>query len=319
MGGKGNKSGRSDMDALMKLVEEATGLEPTIQFKILVSVIFILIFVVLRLVLLKILWRQTDDVKARYKWKKVLTYILAVIVLLLLAQVWFEGFEDMGTYIGLLSAGIAIALKDLVTNVAAWMFIIIRRPFTVGDRIEMGSVKGDVIDIRIFQFTLLEIGNWVDADQSTGRIIHVPNGKIFTDYQANYTTGFQFIWNEIPILLTFESDWEKAKDILRRIAKKHTEHLTRAAEEKIKQAARQFMIFYSHLTPTVYTSVRDSGVLLTIRYICDARNRRGTEQLLWEDILREFAQHKDIDYAYPTQRFYDNLTEGKMAQKSEKE
>lgn len=306
------------MNALMELVEKATGLAPTIQFKILISVVFILMFVMLRMVLLKILWRNTEDVKVRYKWKKVLTYILAIIVLLLLAQVWFEGFRNMGTYIGLLSAGIAIALKDMVTNIAAWMFIIVRRPIKVGDRIEIGSVKGDVIDVRIFQFTLLEIGNWVDADQSTGRIIHVPNGKIFTDYQANYTLGFQFIWNEIPILLTFESDWEKCKDILQRIVKKHTEHLTRAAEEKIKLAARQYMIFYSHLTPTVYTSVRDSGVLLTIRYICDARNRRGTEQAMWEDILREFAKHKDIDFAYPTQRFYDNLTEGKMAPSQKK-
>lgn len=306
------------MNALMKLIEKATGLAPTIQFKILISVVFILMFVMLRMVLLKILWRNTEDVKLRYKWKKVLTYILAIIVLLLLAQVWFEGFRNMGTYIGLLSAGIAIALKDMVTNIAAWMFIIVRRPIKVGDRIEIGSVKGDVIDVRIFQFTLLEIGNWVDADQSTGRIIHVPNGKIFTDYQANYTLGFQFIWNEIPILLTFESDWEKCKDILQRIVKKHTEHLTRAAEEKIKLAARQYMIFYSHLTPTVYTSVRDSGVLLTIRYICDARNRRGTEQAMWEDILREFAKHKDIDFAYPTQRFYDNLTEGKMSTHQQK-
>ncbi len=306
------------MNTLMGLVEKATGLAPTIQFKILISIIVILLFMVVRLALLKILWRQTEDVKIRYKWKKVLTYFLAFIVLMLLAQVWFEGFRNIGTYIGLLSAGIAIALKDLVANVAAWLFIVVRRPITVGDRIEIGAVKGDVIDIRLFQFTLLEIGNWVDADQSTGRIIHVPNGKIFTDYQANYTRGFQFIWHEIPVLLTFESDWRKAKDILFEIVSKHTEHLTREAEKKIKLAARQYMIFYSRLTPTVYTSVRDSGILLTIRYICGARNRRGTEEQVWEDVLTEFANHPNIDFAYPTQRFYDNRSEGKIAAHREK-
>ncbi len=307
------------MKTLMDLIEKATGLAPTVQFKILISIIIIFLFMGLGLLLLKILWRQTTDVKIRYKWKKVLNYILAAIVLLLLVEVWFEGFHNMGTYIGLLSAGLAIALKDLVTNVAGWFFIVVRRPITVGDRIEIGRVKGDVIDIRLFQFTILEIGNWVDADQSTGRIIHVPNGKVFTESQANYTRGFQFIWNEIPVLLTFESEWQKAKAILQSIVERHTEHLTRAAEEKIKQAARKYMIFYSRLTPTVYTNVRDSGVLLTIRYICDPRNRRGTEELIWEDILREFALHSDIDFAYPTRRFYDNWTEGKtLAQSEEK-
>ena len=80
---------------------------------------------------------------------------------------------------------------------------------------------GDVIDIRLFQFSINEIGNWVDADQSTGRIIHIPNGIVFTEPQANYTAGFQYIWNEIPVLVTFESDWKKAKQILTDIVNHH--------------------------------------------------------------------------------------------------
>jgi len=174
-----------------------------------------------------------------------------------------------------------------------------------------------VIDLRIFQFTLLEIGNWVDADQSTGRVIHVNNGQIFGQSLANFSKGFQFIWNEIAVLVTFESDWEKAKEILTDIAVKHGEELSAAAEERVQQAARRFMIFYSKLTPTVYTSVRDCGVLLTIRYLCDPRRRRTTEQSIWEDILHAFAEHDDIDFAYPTQRFYDNRTEGKPGTKPE--
>ena len=89
-----------------------------------------------------------------------------------------------------------------------------KRPFEVGDRIQIGDQKGDVIDQRIFMFTVLEIGNWVDADQSTGRVIHIPNGKIFLETLASYTKGFEYIWNEIPVQVTFESDWRKAKNIL---------------------------------------------------------------------------------------------------------
>jgi hypothetical protein len=71
------------------------------------------------------------------------------------------------------------------------------------------------------------------------------------------------------------------------------------------------MIFYKTLTPIVYTSVKDSGVMLTIRYFIDPRSRRGSEQAIWEDILKEFAKRKDIDFAYPTNRIYYNAVEGK--------
>jgi small-conductance mechanosensitive channel len=206
---------------------------------------------------------------------------------------------------------LAIALRDPLVNLAAWVFIIWRRPLEVGDRVQIGGNAGDVIDIRVFQFTLMEIGNWVGADQSTGRIIHVPNGRVFTEPLANYSKGFQYIWNEVAVLITFESNWRKAKEILLGIGVSHAEELSASAEDRVRRAARKFMIFYTKLTPTVYTSVKDSGVLLTIRYLCEPRRRRGSEEAIWEDILTEFAKCDDIDFAYPTRRYFDNALEGK--------
>ena len=191
----------------------------------------------------------------------------------------------------------------------------IRKPFEVGDRIEIDNLTGDVIDIRIFQFTVMEIGNWVDADQSTGRIIHVPNGKVFTDFQANYSTGFNYIWDEIGVLITFESDWKTAKEILTKIVNDQAEHLTDEVQRKIRETSRKFMIFYNVLTPIVYTSVKDSGVMLTMRYLCDVRKRRAASQAIWEDVLNEFAKHNNIDFAYPTTRIYSNRLEGKPGTK----
>ena len=191
------------------------------------------------------------------------------------------------------------------------MFIIWRRPFALGDRIQIGPHAGDVIDVRLFQFTLNEIGNWVQADQSTGRIIHIPNGKVLTEVIANYSEGFQYIWNEIPVLVSFESDWEKAKQLLLEIVRRDSEEIARAAEHSVRETTRKFMIFYTNLTPTVYTSGHDSGVLLTLRYLCEPRQRRVTEQEIWEDILREFAKHDDIDLAYITRRGFNNVAEGK--------
>ena len=307
------------MEKILKFFEKTLGINTETQIKIIISLIFILFFVTLYIILVKILWRKIENIKTRYITKKTLLYVTVIFIIFTLVQIWFRGFRNAGTFLGLFSAALAIALKDLITNIAGWFFIIIRRPFTVGDRIQVGENMGDVIDIRLFQFTLVECGNWVDADQSTGRIIHVPNGKIFTEPLSNYTKGFEYIWNEIPVLITFESNWKKAKKILESIADKHSGQLSSHVQQKVKRAARKFMIFYTKLTPAVYTSIKDSGVLLTTRYLCEPRDRRGSAQTIWENILEEFALHKDIDFAYPTQRFYDNLAEGKLSKTIKKE
>jgi len=181
----------------------------------------------------------------------------------------------------------------------------------VGDRIQIGEHAGDVIDIRLFRFTLIEIGNWVEADQSTGRVILIPNSRILIEAIANYSKGFQYIWNELPVLVTFESNWLKAKAILQKIIDDQSAHLSESAMQSVRKAAQRAMIIYSTLTPKVWTSVAEFGVLLTIRYLCDPRKRRGTAETIWEDILKEFGKCDDIDFAYPTMRRYMNLEEGK--------
>ena len=301
------------MDSVTNWLQDLLGLSPQLQSKIITSVIVIVALWAGNKLIQVLALRRISDLRLRYNLRKTLGYVLFIAGLLVIGRVWFGGLREVATYLGLLSAGIAIALRDPLVNLAGWLFITLRRPFAVGDRIQIGPHAGDVIDVRVFQFTILEIRNWVDADQSTGRIIHVPNGMIFTQPLANYGKGFEYIWNEIPVLVTFESNWKKAKKILVEIASRHAEHLSKSAEERIRKAAHKFMIFYSVLTPTVYTSVRDSGVLLTIRHLCEPRRRRSREQAIWEDILEEFGKCPDIDFAYPTRRYFDNLHEGKRS------
>jgi small-conductance mechanosensitive channel len=265
---------------------------------------------------LVIAFRHVDDLAARYRIRKTSMYAAVPMGILLVGRIWFEGLQSIATFFGLLTAGLAIALKDLIVNLAGWAFILWRRPFHVGDRIQIGDDAGDVIDIRIFQFTLMEIGNWVHAEQSTGRILHVPNGKVLTDVLANYSRGFQYIWNEVPVLVTFESNWRKAKDILLDIARRQSEKTSEEAKKRVEEASRKFLISYNKLTPTVYTSIIESGVLLTIRYLCFPRGRRGSTEEIWENILDAFAASEDIDFAYPTTRLYYNATEGKPGAQS---
>ena len=300
---------------MLEWIQSNFGISPDVQLKLFASVLIILIIGALRIVLVRIFISKIDDLNQRYQWRKISLYLAVFIVLLFLLSTWLGFIGSVGTFLGLVSAGIAIALKDPLVNIVAWFFILVRQPFKVGDRIQIGESSGDVIDIRIFQFSLIEIGNWVDADQSTGRVIHIPNGVVFIQPQFNYTTGFVHIWHEIPMLITFESDWKKAKKILTDIVNKHAMHISQEAEKQIKAAAKKYLIFYTKLTPIVYTTIKDSGVLLTMRFLCEPRRRRSTEEIILEEVLEEFHKCDDIDFAYPTTRFYNNIGEGKEGTK----
>lgn len=289
----------------------------SLESKILQTAAAVAVFALLRRLLTNLLQRGRE-VQSQYQIRKYVAYGVYAVAFLVVGRIWFAGFQALTTYVGLLSAGLAIALQAPLVNLAGWVFIVWRQPFAVGDRVQIGDQRGDVIDQRLFMFSLMEVGNWVDAEQSTGRIVHVPNGLLFTQVLANYSQGFYYIWNEIPVLVTFESDWRKAKSILQRVVLAHGGDIGDAAEEKVREAAKKFMIFYNHLTPVVYTKVQDSGVLLTMRYLCEPRRRRGSEQAMWEDILDAFAAEPDIDFAYPTQRLYANDREGKPATRPER-
>lgn len=296
-------------------VDNVLGIGPMTQGKIIHSMLAVAVLYIITMVISLFIKKKAESLRTVYMWNKTLGYLRMFILIFVIIRIWFEGAGELSTYLGLLSAGVAIALKDPISNFAGWIFIIWRRPFELGDRIEISNHKGDVIDIRIFQFTLMEIGNWVNADQSTGRIIHIPNGNLFVNSLANYNKGFELIWNEIGVLITFESNWKSAKKIMEALALELNPEMEKKAEQKIKESAKKFMIYYKNLSPIVYTSVKDSGILLTLRYLCEPRQRRGSENDIWEKILDEFSKHNDIDLAYPTTRFYDNKEEGKRVEK----
>ncbi|MFC1601877.1 mechanosensitive ion channel family protein [Candidatus Sumerlaeota bacterium] len=258
--------------------------------KLTASLSTILVLILIKIAANIIIRNKIPDPKRAYYYRRATLYVFSLLAVLFVGPIWIEAIDTLTTFLGLVSAGIAIAMHDTIANIAGWGFIISRRPFKVGDRIQIGDTAGDVIDMRLFQFSIIEIGNWVDAEQSTGRIIHIPNSKVLREPLANYEIGFEHIWNEIPVMVTFESN--------------KAEHLSEGAQEQIRRAAERYLIFYGKLTPIVYTTVKDSGVLLTARYIVKPRQRRSSEQEIWEAILDAFDEASDIDLAYPTTRFY---------------
>ncbi len=299
------------MAGIFEWLGEVTGLGSQTVTKILVSLVLVVVLWLLRWAWVSITNRRTDNPKIRYRWRKTATYTVSIIGAVLIGRVWLEGIQSLVTYFGLVSAGIAVALRDPIVNWFGWIFISWRRPFTIGDRIQIGTLSGDVIDIGVSAFSILEVGSHDLGEQTTGRIVHVPNGKVFLEPLTNITQGFNYVWNEIPITVTFESDWRKAKSLLEGILRERAESLSEEADRFIRDASRRFLIRSANVRPVVYTRIVSDGVELALRYVCEARSRRTSTEAICEAVLDAFGREPQIDFAYRTSRIFRQSEEGK--------
>jgi len=276
---------------------------PIVQ-QVLFSLLALVIAYIIRTLLIRIINRQVKDLKRQYTARKTVVYILSFLTIITILLIWVRGGQTVATLLGLTGAGLALALHQPVTSIAGWLLLLIRRPYETGDRVEIGGIQGDVIDIRLFYTSLLEIGNWVDADQSTGRIVHCPNAKVFTEPIFNFTRGFEYVWHEIKTTVTFESDWRRARDIIQQVSESKSLDLGDAVRNRIQSMSKKYLIHYEKLTPIVWTRIVDFGVELTLRYLTDARKRRSTQHEISQAILDRFAKEPDVELAYPTYRIY---------------
>lgn len=287
---------------LHSYIEQWLGISKAAQVKIIYSLILIVVLIILRKLAIYLINRFREDAVSKYYLRNAINYTFIAIGFLILTSLWLGGLSSLATYLGIVSAGLAIALSAPIVNLAGWLFLLIARPFSVGDRISVGTLTGDVISTGMQQFVLNELAPIEQGGQSTGRIIHVPNGKLFSESQKNHTQGIGFIWNEIPVLITFESDWKKCKKILTEIIDAYSSAITPQAKKAVRKASDKYLIKYGSLTPIVYTDVKDSGVLLTVRYLCNPYQKRISQEIIWEDILNALDKHSDLDLAYPTLR-----------------
>jgi len=258
---------------------------------------YLLVFLLVRIINVRVQNHRTQHLVRKY-----VIYFLNLLIILFVVFIWIQNISSLTIFLSAVGAGVALALQEVILSFAGWFMILFRRPFDAGDRIEFGGVKGDVIDISMLQTSLLEIGNWVDADQSTGRIVNVPNSEIFKKASYNYSRGFEFIWNELKILVTFESDWKRAQEIMISHALDRAEDREAIVKMKIKRMSRRYMIHYGKLTPIVYVDIKDSGVELTLRYLTEARKRRTTQDEFARVILEDFEKEEKVNFAYPTYR-----------------
>ncbi|WMJ79143.1 mechanosensitive ion channel [Clostridium sp. MB40-C1] len=266
-----------------------------ILVKLIITIILFIFFHFINKSLFKFIDKINLTSKKTIKYKKVISIISKIIYIIIIIPVWIYESKDILTFLGLFSAGLAFALKDLVSNFLGWIIINSRKPFDVGDRINIGDSTGDVLEIDWFYTTIIEVTQTNKTyGQSTGRLVYIPNIKLISTDVINETNTFPYTWNELDIVLTNNSNWEKAKHLIMNIAKKELGDIEVEAKESLEIASKTHPIYYPNLSHTVYTSIDEGKIILTLRFICRSRNFRNLEHDIIENILIEFKKHEDI-------------------------
>lgn len=255
---------------------------------------------VFRVFVYAVLIHNIQSRRFRYNLSKVLNLLHLSFAGLFILRVWLPDSNTLLAAYGFVAAAVAFSVQDLFKNFIGGVMIIIRNLYRVGDRIQVGDTYGDIIDIGILYTTLLEIRSWVAGDQSTGRIVRVPNGKVITYDVHNYTADHSFIWDEIHIPVTHSSDWKKADQILNEIIKETTEELSISALEEIKHLQSKYFLTNDNVEPHVYMEITDNWVSLYARYIVGARERRNIQDKIMRLIKERFDSEKHIDIASNT-------------------
>ena len=264
------------------------------------SVVILVVLLGIYALINRILSKRITNPSTTYSWRTGTQYVLFFLGAYLIGRLWIQGVSTIFTVLGLIGAALTISQKELLLNLSAWGAILWRNLFTLGDRIEIGSYHGDVIGKGPLFFTLMEVGNWAQSDQITGRLVKVPNGLVWNHPLANYTRSFPYIWNEIPFLITPDSDWRKAKTVLASIGLKHSK-ATKEKAQRYRSRNKDEVIEILSLEPTVFVhpvSEAPSGIRLVLRYLCMPNSRSESESTIKEDFLVTIENEASINIRY---------------------
>lgn len=210
-------------------------------------------------------------------------YVFLVILALSILFYYSGSWTGLGITLGLFSAAIGFALQKPISGIAAWIMVVTRRPFEIGDRISIGEYKGDVRDISLMHITLKEIGGIVPSEENSGRMILVPNSLLFEQNIINYTQQDEFILDQVIVSITYESNLEKAVEICKKVAKEETKQ------------------FYDHVKkePYVRNYFQASGINLYVRFFVPAKRMQEFSSKITAEIYKAFKKTKEVQFAYP--------------------
>ena len=260
--------------------------------KLILSLLALLVQAIVKRIIMNVLLKRlSDDSPYLYTVRKITSYLITGLTAIILIGIWFQRFSDLSVAFGILAAGLAFALQEVIGSIAGWTTIITGKPFSIGDRIETGGIRGDVVDIGILRTTLMEIGNWLNGDHNTGRIVTLSNAFIFKEPLYNYSAHLNFVWDEVKIPVTYESDWKNAMSIMIKAVQNHPvyQELLPKAEKQRRDVRRKLAIRVTPLEPREYMKLTDNWIELGVVYPVDTNLRRSFRSQISQEILTRFV------------------------------
>ena len=261
-------------------------LDPVVGKLVATAVAMALLFTGVRL-LQRALSRHLKDVNARYRARKLASYLGYVAALGVLATVFSDKLGGLTVAFGVAGAGVAFALQEVIASVAGWVAVSLGSFYAPGDRVQLGGVRGDVIDVSILRTTLMEIGEWVAADLYTGRIVRVANSAVFKSPVFNYSGDFPFLWDEITLPVKYGSDWQLAREMLRGIVDEVLVGYAEQVKSSWLTMVREYRVEEANVEPMITLKATDNWIEFTVRYVVDYRKRRWMKDHLFTRILEE--------------------------------
>jgi small-conductance mechanosensitive channel len=277
---------------------------PTLYVDVVSKLLFSLLTLTLTLIanrvlrnLLKVRVKDPSHLHTLHMLVRNAVYVAGGVVILF---IWLGSGSNFTVAMGILGAGIAFASQEVIGSFAGYLNIVTGNLYRIGDRVRIGDVTGDVLDISILRTTVMEIGEWVQADQYTGRVVTVANRVVFSAPVFNYTQHWQYLWDEIMIPVTYGSDWQRAGEIMLEHAQTYTSHFQEQAQVELDEMAKSFPVHATTVEPTLYIIMTDNWIEITLRYVVDPRERRQVKGQLHHELLQHFQSEPAITVASAT-------------------
>ena len=247
------------------------------------------------------LFSKIKDNDHRYKAKKFSGFVGYLLTIVLLTVVFSDKLGGLTVAIGVAGAGIAFSLQEIIVSFAGWLAIVFGGFYKSGDRVQLGGIKGDVMDIGVLRTTIMETGQWVDGDLYNGRIVLIANSFVFKEAVFNYSGQFPFLWDEIKIPVKYGSNYQKTREILMQVGKEVAGDLTIQSKEEWSNLQRKYRLEDAQTEPMVSIVANDNWVEFTLRYVVEYKRRRLTKTELFTQILTHIeATNGEIGFASAT-------------------
>ena len=271
---------------ILNRLSELTSIDSKYWVLIFKTLVFWIVLDVIKRIIIRV-FKRIKNGRKEYEYTQKLKLVISILNLFVFILLWAKYLKGFITIISFISAGFTIALRDVILNMFAGIYIKIVKPFNVEDRIEINNYKGDVVNINAMNFELLEVNNADFMGQSTGVITHVPNSTVFSYPLRNYDKAFKYIWNEITVNIPLDFDIEKVRKTLYRIVNKNDviDKVPEIVKKDIQDISTDYRIYYSEYTPIIYCKVMGDYVEYTLRYLVDPRKARYVNSSIWKHIL----------------------------------